>query len=89
MSFKNKYINIIDWAGKNLLNAPYDSPDVDKVLDANRCKDCTDDEIRGDIEKANHVCPECNDSGYSGDFEVEWEDESDKDECNVYEYINY
>ena len=76
MSFKNKYINIIDWHGNHLLNAEYDSPEVDKVLDANRCS-CLDG------------CEECDNTGYKGDFEITWEDESDKDGCNIYEYINY
>lgn len=79
MSFKNKYINIIcDNSGCVLLNAPYDSPEVDTVLDANRC-DCN----------YEPDCPKCDETGYIGDFHVEWEDESDKQECNVYEYINY
>ena len=77
MSFKNKYIKIIDWAGNELYHGEYDSPDVDKILDANRCA-CED-----------RTCLECDGTGYIGDFEVLWEDESDKDECNVYEYINY
>ena len=80
MSFKNKYINIIDWAGNNLLNAEYDSKEVDKILDINRCSYCQD---------YDDGCKDCDDTGYTGDFEVSWEDESDKDGCNVYEYINY
>lgn len=79
MNFKNKYIKIIDWAGNELYHGPYDSNEVDAVLDANRCSTCV----------ASPVCRECNGTGYSGDFEVIWEDESDKDDCNVYEYINY
>ena len=84
MSFKNKYIKIIDWAGNELLNAEYDSKEVDEVLDANRCN-CDEFNDRS----SDGTCLQCNDTGYCGDFEVVWEDESDKDNCNVYEYINH
>jgi len=80
MSFRDKTIKIEDWTGRQLFLGDYDDPQVDKVLDANRCK-CADD-IREN-------CKECDGTGYCGDFEVLWVDESDKDDCNVYEYINY
>jgi hypothetical protein len=78
MSFRDKDIQIEDWAGNQLFIGPYDSKDVDIVLDANRCKCDADEE-----------CKTCNGSGYTGDFEIFWIDESDKDGCNVYEYIDY
>lgn len=78
MTFKNKDIEIVDWTGKELFKGPYDSKNVDVVLDANRC-DCVD---RDD-------CDKCDSTGYWGDFEVSWVDESDKDDCNVYEHIYY
>ena len=86
MSFKNKYINIVDWTGAVLLNAQYDSKEVDKVLDANRC-DCGDGWEQ--IGTTMQQCSKCDGTHYSGDFDVSWEDESDKDDCNVYEYIDY
>ena len=80
MSFINKDILIQDWTGTQLYLGPYDlTDDVNKVLDANRCSTCVD----------SPVCKECDGTGYSGDFEVFWVDESDKEDCNVYEYINY
>jgi len=78
MSFKDKDIKIIDWTGKQLYIGPFDDKEVDKVLDANRC-DCQND----------IPCKVCDNTGYSGDFEINWIDDSDKDDCNVYEYINY
>ena len=79
MSFINKDIVITDWVGNQLYIGPYDDADVDKILDANRCKYCMGDE----------PCMMCNSTGYAGDFEVYWSDESDKKDCNVYTYINY
>lgn len=70
---KNKII-IQDWAGNVLYKGHYKSNKVDKVLDTNRCS-------------CGSECKECNDTGYSGDFEVYWMDENDK--RNVYEFINY
>jgi hypothetical protein len=89
MSFKNKYINITDWAGNNLLNAPYDSKEVDRVLDMNRCS--CESGVTYELKEfpSGSECKICDGTGYSGDFEITWEDESDKDDCNVYEYINY
>ena len=84
MSFGDKDIKIIDWTGKVLYLGPYDSDSVDDVLDANRCENCTMDQLGRE-----DTCEECGDTGYKGDFEVLWVDESDKDDCNVYEYINY
>lgn len=76
MSFRDKSIKITDWACNILFIGPYDDPKVDQVLDANRC-DCEDG------------CKDCGNTMYKGDFEITWIDESDKDDCNVYEYINY
>ena len=73
--FKNEII-IKDWTGRELFKGPYTSPEVDKVLDANRC-DCKDVES----------CKSCDGTGYSGDFEVHWLNENDS--RNVYEHINY
>ena len=69
-------IVITDWTGKVLFKGPYSDPKVDEVLDANRCKDCAQDE-----------CIKCDGTGYSGDFEVNWVNENDT--RNVYEFINY
>lgn len=71
----NPNIKIICWTGKILYQGLYSSPEVDVVLDANRCA-CVADS-----------CTECDGTGYSGDFHVEWEDETIED--NVYEAINY
>ena len=81
MSFKDKDITIACWSGKQLYIGAYDDKEVDTVLDANRCKFCNHDL---DIN-----CEHCDGTGFSGDFTVHWNDESDKDGCNVYEYINY
>lgn len=70
---KNQII-IQDWTGKILFEGSYKNPEVDRVLDLNRCK-CSDG------------CIECDHSGYSGDFEIYWTDETD--ERNVFEFINY
>ena len=90
MSFKNKYINIVDWAGNVLLNAEYDDPKVDEVLNMNRCALCDSGAVFNseNLEDLGD-CTKCDGSGYSGDFEIYWEDESDKNGCNVYEYVNY
>lgn len=85
MSFKDKNIEIIDWVGNKLYQGPYDDDDaVDAVLQANRCSACL--KVDGGHKDD---CKECNDTGYDGDFSVCWSDESDKNGCNVYEYINY
>ena len=81
MSFRDKSIKIVDWAGNDLFLGDYDSPEVDKVLDVNRCNFCPVENESG--------CHECDGTGYWVDFSVHWIDESDKDDCNVYEYINY
>lgn len=70
---KNQIV-IQDWAGKILFEGHYKDKEVDEVLDANRC-DCDDE------------CDQCDGTGYKGDFEVYWKDESDQ--RNVYEFINY
>lgn len=73
-----KTIIITDWTGSVLFKGPYDSKEVDKVLDANRCSTCVG---------SGSPCRECDGTGYSGDFEVTWADETNDE--NVYEYINY
>jgi hypothetical protein len=83
---KNKNIKIIDWAGNELFSGPYDSQQVDTVLDANRCPCRFDHE--DDLERQLNTCAECEDTGYKGDFEIHWED-SANDNLNVYEFINY
>ena len=70
---KNEII-IQDWTGKILFQGNYKDKTVDKVLDANRCK-------------CGSGCKSCDESGYSGDFEVYWTD--GRDARNVYEFINY
>lgn len=84
MSFKDKSIRIDDWAGNNLFIGDFDDPEVDKVLNNNRCpcRELND-------KSSDGGCLQCDDTGYIGDFEVVWVDESDKKDCNVYEYINY
>lgn len=67
-------IIIRDWTGRVLFRGNFKSKEVDIVLDTNRC-DCADG------------CSKCDGTGYKGDFDVNWVDESD--ERNVYEYINY
>ena len=70
-------ITIKDWAGNELFSGHYEDEKVDRVLEANRCSTCVD----------SPVCKECDGTGYSGDFSVEWQDPWDK--RNVYEFINY
>ena len=77
---KNKDIKIVDWASNELYVGHYNDKQVDAVLDANRCSTCVG---------SGSSCKECDGTGYSGDFEVTWVDDSDKHNCNVYEYINY
>lgn len=74
----NPNIKIIYWTGKILYQGHYSSPEVDTVLDANRCA-CVADR--------QNDCAVCNESGYSGDFHVEWEDSSIDE--NAYKAINY
>ncbi len=81
MSFRDKSIRMVDWTNKDLFIGDYDDPEVDKILDINRCA-CESSRIF-------ETCRDCDGTGYSGDFMVSWVDESDKDNCNVYEYINY
>lgn len=69
-------ITITCWTGKVLFKGPHTSPMVDAVLDANRCY-CKD----------RDNCKFCDQTGYLGDFEVNWTNENDK--RNVYEFINY
>lgn len=76
MSMKDKSIRIDCWSGTLLYIGEYDSPEVDKILNANRCV-CEGDN-----------CTLCDNTGYLGDFTVSWID-SDNDDMNVYEYINY
>lgn len=87
MSMKDKSIRIDDWACNLLYIGAYDSPEVDEVLDANRCGVCGDD---GEEYKDGKyiTCTQCQGTGYSGDFEVRWVDE-ENNRYNVYEYINY
>ena len=87
MSFKDKSIEIIDWTGKVLFIGDYDSPLVDEVLKANRCE-CYENEPT-DKNGTDADCKKCDDTGYSGDFEVNWVNESDKNNHSVYDYINY
>lgn len=71
------------WSGRVLFDGHYKDKQVDVVLDANRCDCRHESEVYHEIT----VCPDCDDTGYSGDFEVYWKDEND--EQNVYECINY
>lgn len=73
-------IKIIDWTGKILFQGHHKDKEVDIVLDANRCDKCPHID-------SDDICHICDDTGYSGDFHVEWADESNEE--NVYEYINY
>ena len=74
------HIIIQDWAGNILYKGHYKNKEVDRILDTNRCVACGGRELEIDH------CHECDNTGYSGDLEVYWIDE---DERNVYEYINY
>ena len=67
------HIRITDCTGRILFEGHYRSKQVDRVLDANRCP--------------SGPCAECDDTGYIGDFEVNWIDEYRED--NIYECINY
>ena len=82
-------IKIIDWIGNILFQGHHTDKEVDRVLDANRCSTCNESSgILTDIDCDNErECPDCDGTGYSGDFEVMWLDENNKE--NVYEYINY
>lgn len=71
------WIKIVDWTGRVLFQGHYEDKQVDKVLKANRCK----------CWAKKEPCSKCNETGYSGDFEVSWMNENDS--RNVYEYINY
>ena len=71
------HIKVIDWAGNILFQGHMDDPQVDIVLDANRCK-CSDN---------SEYCIDCDGTGYSGDFYIKWEDQ--EDQRNVYEFVNY
>lgn len=82
----NNNIIIKDWTGKILYDGDSRHPDVDKVLEANRCKN-DHDSIPSFMYLGGAGCWYCNDTGYSGDFEVYWQDETRRD--NVYEFINY
>lgn len=79
---KNYNIQITDWMSNLLYEGEYDDPQVDVILDANRC-DCNDNEREN--------CVKCDGTGYVGEFSVEWCDENGKDDIteNVYECINY
>ena len=70
-------ISIKDWTGRELFKGSAQDPQVNVVLDANRCTS----------KVCNDSCQLCDGSGYSGDFEVNWVNENDK--RNVYEFINY
>jgi hypothetical protein len=81
MKKQNNNIKMVDWTGKILFEGSYKSKKVDEVLLANKCEKC---EVYNENE---HPCPHCNDTGYTGDFEVVWIDEDRTD--NVYGFINY
>ena len=76
--FKNMIL-IKDCAGNILFDGDYRDKMVDHILNKNRCY-C-------DFEDSGMKCCECGDTGYKGDFEVFWQDNTRKD--NVYEFINY
>lgn len=79
---KNNNITIQDWAGNILFKGHYKDKKVAKVLEANKCIWCKDE---NDIEG----CSSCDDTGYSGDFEIYWDKLADHKNENVYEFINY
>ncbi|GAB1376865.1 hypothetical protein MASR1M48_17170 [Lactococcus petauri] len=80
---KSDRITIKDWAGNVLFEGDFKDEGVDKVLNANRCLLC------GDMtdQQKQQECPKCEDTGYTGDFNVAWVDKARTD--NVYEFINY
>lgn len=83
----NNNIIIKDWAGNILYEGDKDHPNVDKVLEANRCWVDHDNLPQPRTLGRSVDCTACNDTGYATDFEVYWQDASRKD--NVYEFINY
>lgn len=77
---QNNNIEMIDWAGNVLFEGDYKDPQVDKVLEANRCH-CEPQYADNDD------CPKCDGSGYWGDFTVWWQDKDRQD--SVFDFINY
>ena len=72
-------IKIIDWTGKILFQGHHKDKEINTILKANRCN------CHG---KNNLVsCKECEDTGYLGDFSLEWIDENNQE--NVYECVEY
>lgn len=85
VTFVNKDIIIQDWTGTQLYFGSFENDqEIDKVLEANRCKQCHGDDYNSEME-----CDICDGSGYAGEFEIFWVDESDKKGHNVYEYTYY
>lgn len=89
MNFRSKEIIMKDWAGNLLFIGDYDDEQVSEVLQANRCEECDSGTICDPVLSVGGTCPHCEGSSYKGDFIVFWYDTSDKDDCNVYEYIGY
>ena len=83
----NNNIIIKDWAGNILFQGPFDTKEVDKVLDTYRCWVNHDNLPKPRTLGRNVDCSNCNDTGYSTEFEVYWEDGRRTD--NIYELINY
>ena len=89
MSMKDKSVRIDDWANNTLVINAYDSKEVDDYLNANRCteKNCDSGYI---TDGEGDPCPNCDGTGYQGDFEISWIDEAnDEAGLNVYEYVSY
>ena len=80
-------IKIVDWAGNILFQGLYWSMEVDRVLKANKCPECKDWSTFSAVPENPDECQACDNTGYEGDFEVTWVDQTRED--NVYEYINY
>ena len=89
MSFRDKSIRIDDWACNLLFIGDYEDPKVGEVLESNRCSCDAGTTYEDKLYPSGIDCKICEGTGYEGDFTVSWVDESDKEGCNVYEYISY
>jgi hypothetical protein len=78
---RNDNIKIVHWTGRILFHGDCDNPEVEYVLDANRCQTCKD------FAALDSDCPACDGSGYNSYLYIEWENVLD--DRNVYEWVHY